>query len=100
MGKMEMKKFSKMHFMAMPFCVLGFTFLIIALLSNDWVSVKKCQVTQTKGGPKTEYSAKYSHGLWSKCVGSECTNIMDSPPEIIKPEPKDAVCANKLNNWY
>lgn len=97
MGKMEMKKFSKMHFMALPFCLLGFIFLIVGLLSNDWVSVKKCQIRQTPTGPKTEYSAKYSHGLWNKCVGGECTNIMDSPPEIGK---KDTVCDGRMNNWY
>lgn len=87
--------FSCLHFTVIPFCLLGFIFLIVGLVSNNWMSVSKCSFNV--GGTITEYSLKYTNGLWNKCNGDECTNIMDGPPEQLK---IDGFCSGKGNDWY
>jgi len=92
---MERPKFSKLHFAELLICFFGFIFLLVGFISNNWLSVSKCW--SYNGAVKTEYTVDYSHGLFGKCVGGECSNIMDTPPEVV---PQDPECSAKPNNWY
>lgn len=87
-------KMSCLHVTLIPLSMLAFIFLVVALVSNHWVTITKCW---TPGNTAATATLEYNQGLFEKCTSGTCKNLMDGPPEKLN---VGGWCASKGNSWY
>lgn len=78
-----------------PLSLLAFIFLVVALVSNHWVTITKCW---TPGNTAATVSLEYSQGLFQKCTSGTCKNLMDGPAE--KRTIPVSFCSARGNSWF